>query len=199
MSNWELAWRKTTGCLRQFGALETLKRMVKEIRRLSGKARDVLDISQTSGRVLIGAAPRSEQQTRELIGLGVTAIIDLRAERKEHDVLSTLNKQITKYHAPIYDDWQPIPVMFFSNLERRIKLAFEKDGTKLLLCCGAGEHRAPLAGVLALICLGESLESAVASVTKARPVAELLPVYMKSLEAYLAANAIDAPKNAIGP
>ena len=74
----------------------------------------------------------------------------------------------------------------YQKLEREIKkILLSKEGEKLFICCGEGEHRAPLAGVLALVTMGYSLEHAVARVIKARPKAELLPVYRTSLIQFL--------------
>ena len=86
----------------------------------------------------------------------------------------------------MYDDWRPKPPELYQKLEIEIKkVLFLKNNGKLFICCGAGEHRAPLAGVLGLVTMGYSLECAVAEVIKARPQAELLPVYKSSLIQFL--------------
>jgi hypothetical protein len=56
--------------------------------------------------------------------------------------------------------------------------------TRLLVCCKAGEHRAPVGGATVLADRIGDLGQAVALIRAARPVAEFLPVYTESLRTY---------------
>jgi len=123
--------------------------------------------------------------TKRLSELGFTHIIDLRAERKKTDVLVN-TKDVSVRWVPVYDDWRHLPPDFFQCLKAEInKILSGNNRKKLFLCCGAGEHRAPIAGALALVNMGYSLESSIQMVQKARLVAELLPVYKTSLNDFL--------------
>jgi len=165
--------------------METFRRTVHELTRLFKNYEDVLDISSVTENLAVGAAPRSMNATKRLSELGFKHIIDLRAERKKTDILAN-TKDVSVQWIPIYDDWRPKPSEFFQNLNTEIKtILCSKNSGKLLLCCGAGEHRAPLAGVLALVSMGHSLDVAMEMVQKKRPVAELLPVYKSSLIEFL--------------
>jgi len=144
-----------------------------------------LDLSHITENLAIGAAPRSFNSIRCLIDLGFRHVIDLRAERKKTDIL-VKTTDVSVQWVPIYDDWRPKPPEIFQKLMTEINtILWSKNSGKFFLCCGAGEHRAPLAGVVALVAVGYSLESAIVMIQKARPVAELLPVYKLSLNDFL--------------
>ena len=185
ISKFELYLRKIQGCYREFGLIETFRRTVYELSRHFKKYKDVPDISSITENLAIGAAPRSMNAIKHLTELGFKHIIDLRAERKKTDILVN-TKDILVHWVPIYDDWKPMPPEYFQNLKAEInKILSKNNKERLVLCCGAGEHRAPLSGVLALVNMGYSLGASIAMIQKARPAAELLPVYKSSLKAFL--------------
>jgi hypothetical protein len=192
ISTIELNWRKAQGCYREFGLLETIQRTFRELTRIVSTSRDQLDISPIAENLAIGASPKSSNAIRRLGDLKFTHVIDLRAERKNRDILIN-TKDLCVRWIPIYDDWRPKSARFFQQLVAEItKVLSSEDCVRLLLCCGAGEHRAPLAGVLALVTIGYSLDAAISRVKKARPVAELLPVYISSIVEFLEGNYLPA-------
>ena len=184
-----LIWYKILGCYREFGFMETLNRFVREIYRSLRRSRSSeisLDVSFLNENLGIGAAPKSCDKVIRLRNLGFQHLIDLRAERRQTDILTKVD-HIRVHWVPTSDDWRPVSPEFFKRLEIEVKkILTSEDHAKFLICCGAGEHRAPLSGVLSLVILGHSFETAVEIVKKARPQAELLPVYMSSLKNYLA-------------
>lgn len=181
----ELIWRKTQGCYREFGFREIFRRFIRESLRAMGKSKNPVDISSVIEEFSIGAAPKSTDGVRHLRKLGFSHLIDLRAERRKTDILAK-TKEISVHWVPTYDDWRPKPTEFFSKLETVIKKILLSNGNaRFLLCCAAGEHRAPLAGVLALVLMGYSLDKAVKTIGKARPAAELLPSYQSSLSEFV--------------
>ncbi len=181
ISKRKLYWRKIEGCYRQFGFIETTHRMIRELIRSLKRSEVGLDLSLLTKDLAIGAAPRSFHSVNQLRDLGVRYVIDLRAERNPSDVLMNTVDFLVKW-IPMYDDWRPKPPEFYRKLEVEIKeILLSGDCRNLFICCGAGEHRAPLAGVFALVIMGYSLEQAVAAVKKSRSEAELLQVYKSSL------------------
>ena len=165
--------------------IETARRTLRELIRPLKKSENRLDISLVTNDLAIGAAPRSPRSISSLIDLGFRHVIDLRAERKQSDILTSLNDVLVKW-VPTFDDWRPKLPEFYQELEVEIKkILLSEDGGKFFICCGKGEHRAPLAGVLALVTMGNSLERAVVMIKQARPEAELLPVYESSLVEFL--------------
>ena len=185
LSRFGLLWLKFIGCTREFGLLESLRRTRKETLRALSKRSSSLDISWIDERTAIGAAPKSPAHMEELKALGVTDIIDLRAERNGQAESMFHTAGIHSFWVPTYDDWLPKGRDFFAQLCHQLAAIHQDPGRRLLICCGAGEHRAPLGGVVALIVQGHCLESAQRVVEDARPVAELLPPYLSSLREYV--------------
>ena len=183
MSAAGLLYKKARGCLFEFGAIEVFKRIAKECSRKSAPISLDPDISPLDQSLAIGAAPRSRPALDRLVEQGYDHIIDLRAERKADDVLNGPT-QINMHAVPTYDDWLPKPIEFFQSLVRQIASIRAVPNHRLLICCGAGEHRAPLAGAVALVETGDPIEEAMSKIKAARPVAEFLPVYVASLQRY---------------
>ena len=185
ISRAKLYWRKIEGCYQEFGVIETIYRTVRELIHPLKKPETGLDISLVTKDLAVGAVPRSLDAIAYLRKLGFSHVIDLRAERKQSDILAKA-KDISVRWIPVYDDWSPKSPEFYQELEIEIKkVLLLEDGKKLFICCGAGEHRAPLAGVFTLVIMGYSLERAIAMVKEARPEAEFLPVYMSTLKEFL--------------
>lgn len=185
ISRYKLIWMKAQGCYYEFGLKETMRRIAKEILSPVRAAVNGLDISIVTEKLAIGASPTSHEAIRQLLNLGFKRIIDLRAERKQSDILSG-RRDILVDWIPTYDDWKPKSFELFEELHNALNPVLKNSHTKLLICCGAGEHRAPLAGVVALIMMGYPLDTAIGMIQRARPVAELLPVYVSSLKQFLA-------------
>jgi len=180
-----LYWKKIQGCYREFCLIETIRRTIREPFLMLRKSQGRFDVSLITEHLAIGAAPMSFNFVRRLRKLGLRQVIDLWAERKQADVLA-ITKDVEVEWVPTYDDWVSKPSEFFQKLEMAInKILSSENGGRLFLCCGAGEHRAPLAGVLALVSLGYSFKRAEEMVREARPLAELLSVYKLSLAEFL--------------
>jgi hypothetical protein len=185
ISGIELIWSKALGCYCEFGLKETVRRIAKEILGPARPSGAGLDISIVTEKLAIGASPKSHEAIMQLLNLGFKHIIDLRAERKQSDILVGTEDILVNW-VPTYDNWKPEPDDFFRNLVNEVNYFLSSKGNgKLFICCGAGEHRAPLAGVLALAMMGYPLDTGIMMVQRARPVAELLPVYLTSLRTFL--------------
>jgi hypothetical protein len=198
ISGIELIWNKALGCYCEFGVKETLRRIAKEILRPARASVNGLDISIITERLAIGASPKSPEALRQILNLGFRHIIDLRAERKRSDILVD-TENIPVSWIPTYDNWKPKPDEFFRTLMKDVNYFLSSvDNEKLFICCGAGEHRAPLAGVLALVMMGYPLDTAIMMIQKARPVAELLPVYISSLKQFLESTNQDSRNGFVG-
>ena len=67
-----LYWRKLAGCQRLYGTRETVRRVVKELRRPPASVRfgAMPDVSFVHARIAVGAAPR-EHQDRSSSGTGL--------------------------------------------------------------------------------------------------------------------------------
>lgn len=185
LSRSALALRKIQGCLTEFGLRETARRCWREIAR-AVRRRDTthLDAHPVHPRLWVGAAPRSEAALAQLTAAGVRAVIDLRAERAGSDLL-VRGGGLTVRWVPTYDDWRPKPAAFYAGLREAARAVWRDDPeARVLICCGAGEHRGPLGAALVLADLLHDLDEALRRIAAARPVAEFLPAYLRSLRAY---------------
>ena len=171
---------KFIGCAREFGFFEAVRRAKKEFKRV-GNRNSPLDISWITERLAIGAAPKTKEALIQLTRSGVNHLIDLRGERKPNDVLAD-SDELAVYWVPAYDDWLPKNTKLFLSLSGLCYSLIRNSNGKLAICCGAGEHRAPLGGAVALLTMGYSLDDAIEMIKKSRSVAEFLPVYVTSLK-----------------
>ncbi len=137
-----------------------------------------LDISSVTPKLAIGAAPKSLAAIRQMRNFAISHVLDLRAERKKTDHLLCVRDLHVRW-VPFYDDWRPKPIAVFRQIADAIKHTGNEG--KLFICCGAGEHRAPLGGVVALLIDGYTIDHAIELIQRARPVAEILPIYRSSL------------------
>ena len=55
----QLMWLKTKGCYREFGLIETICRMLRELYQLFSISKQQLDISLVTKYLAVGAAPRT--------------------------------------------------------------------------------------------------------------------------------------------
>ena len=182
-----LYWRKLAGCQRLYGTRETVRRVVKELRRPPASVRfgAMPDVSFVHARIAVGAAPRTPEAIATLRSMSFTHVVDLRAERGASDLLAS-EKRLEVRWVPTYDDWLPKGPDFFGRLRAELNTVLhEQPDAQVFICCGAGEHRAPLGGVVALVTLGVPMDVAVKSVTGARAVAEILPPYSRSFSEFL--------------
>jgi hypothetical protein len=179
-----LICHKTLGCYREFGLGEIFRRFIRESFRPIGRSKDP-DVSLVAEEFAVGAAPKSKAALDCLKGMGFEHVIDLRAERSRNDILAG-TEEVSVHWIPTHDDWRAKSFDFYRQLEATIRLLLAGgEKAKFYICCAAGEHRAPLGGVLALVVLGHSVDIACTMIRDARPVAEILPPYRSSLVDYL--------------
>jgi protein-tyrosine phosphatase len=114
---------------------------------------------------------------------GITHIIDMQQEFDD--------TELAKPHAievlwnPVEDDFQPKPPEVFQRGVDFARQALDDEGTKLLIHCAAGVHRAPMMALAVLCSLSWNLEDAVDLITARRPVADFTEVYVESVRSFL--------------
>jgi hypothetical protein len=189
-SSLSLAWYKFAGCTREFGFVESIRRIHKEISKSLAGDDKHLDISWIASQVAVGAAPRSGEMVEALKKTGVTDIIDLRAERDMDSDALCQERGLSVHWVPALDDWKPKTSAFFDPLFHQTQVILSDPQKKLFVCCGAGEHRAPLGGIVALITLGWTMDDAMYQIRGKRPVSEFLTPYVSSLKNYKGLNII---------
>src|SRR5258708_36270473 len=86
---------------------------------------------------------------------------------------------------PIDDDFLPKPAAVFRQGVDFARAALDQSGSKLLIHCAAGAHRAPMMALALLCSLGWTLPEAVALVGAGRPAAECVDDYVVNVYARL--------------
>ena len=119
----------------------------------------------------------------EVVRAGITHILDMQIEFDDTPLASPYGVQVL--WNPVDDDFQPKPPEVFQRGVEFALRALEEDGSKLLVHCAAGVHRAPMMALAVLRSLGWELEDAQELLIARRPVADLADVYVHSVERFV--------------
>jgi protein-tyrosine phosphatase len=142
-----------------------------------------MDITWITGRIAVGGGIWTADNMAEVARAGVTHIIDMQIEfddtvlAEPHGILVLWN--------PVDDDFQPKPPRVFWRGVEFAQAALDDPGTKLLIHCAAGVHRAPMMALALLCSLSWNLEQAMDLIQGKRPVVDFPDVYVSSVERFL--------------
>jgi protein-tyrosine phosphatase len=142
-----------------------------------------IDITWVTERIGVGGGIWTAENMAAVARAGVTHIIDMQIEfddtplGERHGIAVCWN--------PVDDDFEPKPSAIFARGVDFALAALEEDGTKLLVHCAAGVHRAPMMTLALLGVMGWSVEDAMRLVEARRPVADFAEVYVRSVEDFL--------------
>jgi protein-tyrosine phosphatase len=114
---------------------------------------------------------------------GITHIIDMQIEFDDSALAGAHG--IAVCWNPVDDDFQPKPEEVFARGVEFALGALAEDGTKLLVHCAAGVHRAPMMTLALLGAMGWSIEDAMDLIERKRPSADFTEVYVRSVEKFL--------------
>jgi protein-tyrosine phosphatase len=142
-----------------------------------------IDITWVTERIGVGGGIWTAENMAAVARAGVTHIIDMQIEfddtplGERHGIAVCWN--------PVDDDFEPKPSAVFVRGVDFALAALEEDGTKLLVHCAAGVHRAPMMTLALLGVMGWSVEDAMRLVEARRPVADFAEVYVRSVKDFL--------------
>ncbi len=131
--------------------------------------------SFVTDRLVVGGDlhPQEEialDQALELVGAGVTHVLDARIEWRDHELWNRLPP--VEYHWRGIDDrGQRVPPSWFDDVAGWAVAALERPGTIVLTHCHMGINRGPSAGFAVLLALGWDPVEALDAIRTARPVA----------------------------
>jgi protein-tyrosine phosphatase len=151
------------------------------LRALHGTFR--MDITWVTGRIGVGGGIWTAENMTKVAQAGVTHILDMQIEfddtplAKPHGIAVLWN--------PTDDDFQPKPPELFQRGVDFALQALDEPGSKLLIHCAAGVHRAPTMALAVLCSLSWKLEDAMQLIETKRPVADFAEVYVDSVQRYL--------------
>ncbi len=154
-----------------------------------------MDLSWITGRIAVGGGIWNAKNMTEVAGAGVTHIIDMQLEFDDRPLAEPAGVHVL--WNPIDDDFLSKPVEVFRAGVTFARTALHEDGSKILIHCAAGVHRAPMMA-LALLCdLGWTLPDAMALIELRRPVVDFPEVYVKSVKKFLEHENTLAPVRAV--
>ena len=152
----------------------------------------IMDMTWVTGRIAVGGGIWVTETMAQVVGAGVTHIIDMQLEFDDTALAAPFGIKVL--WNPIDDDFQPKPPEVFQRGVEFAIDALDEDGTKLLIHCAAGIHRAPMMALAVLTSLGWTVEAAIQLIETRRPVVDFAPVYVKSVQNFLQTQ----PKQALG-
>ena len=142
-----------------------------------------MDMTWVTGRIAVGGGIWTAENMAAVAGAGVTHIVDMQIEfddtslAKPHGIKVLWN--------PIDDDFQPKPPEIFQRGVDFALRALDGKGTKLLVHCAAGVHRAPMMTLAILCSLSWKMAEAMQLIETRRPVVDFADVYVGSVEKFL--------------
>lgn len=142
------------------------------------------DVSWVTGRIAVGGGIWNADNMAAVARAGVSHIIDMQVEFDDtalgeaHGVAVLWN--------PIDDDFQVKPPAVFQRGVDFAIQALDRPGTKLLIHCAAGVHRAPMMTLALLGALGWKVKDGIRLIESRRPEADFADVYVRSVEKFLA-------------
>jgi protein-tyrosine phosphatase len=142
-----------------------------------------IDITWVTERIGVGGGIWTAENMAAVARAGVTHVIDMQIEFDDTPLAE--RHGIAVCWNPVDDDFEPKPASIFARGVDFALAALEEDGTKLLVHCAAGVHRAPMMTLALLGVMGWSVEDAMQLVEARRPVADFAEVYVRSVEDFL--------------
>jgi protein-tyrosine phosphatase len=136
-----------------------------------------------TGRIAVGGGIWHAENMAAATRAGITHIIDMQIEFDDTELAKPYG--IAVLWNPIDDDFQPKPPEVFQRGVDFAREALDQEGTKLLIHCAAGVHRAPMMALALLCSLSWKMEDALQLIAARRPVADFNEVYVESVKNFL--------------
>lgn len=142
-----------------------------------------MEIDWLTERIAIGGGIWNAENMAKVAETGVTHIIDMQIEFD--DTLLAAEHGIAVLWNPTDDDFAIKPGLLFRRGVEFALAALEDGGTKVLIHCAAGVHRAPMMALALLGTMGWDLKKAMRLIEQKRPAADFAGVYVRSVERFL--------------
>jgi protein-tyrosine phosphatase len=142
-----------------------------------------MDMTWVTGRIAVGGGIWVTETMAQMARAGITHIIDMQLEFDDTALAGPFGIKVL-WNA-IDDDFQPKPPEVFQRGVEFAIEALDEDGTKLLIHCAAGIHRAPMMALAVLASLGWTMEAAIELIETRRPVVDFAQVYVNSVQRFL--------------
>jgi protein-tyrosine phosphatase len=142
-----------------------------------------MDVTWLTDRIAVGGGIWNAENMAAVARAGMTHIIDMQIEFDDTEL--ALPHEIEVLWNPVDDDFQPKPPEIFERGVNFAREALDDDGSKLLIHCAAGVHRAPMMALAVLCSMGWKIGEAMQLIGTRRPAADFAEVYVRSVERFL--------------
>jgi protein-tyrosine phosphatase len=148
-----------------------------------GDGNSMMDMTWITGRLALGGGIWNPQNMAEVARAGISHIIDMQLEFDDTQLAEPFGIEVL--WNPTDDDFQPkSPELFQRGVDFATE-ALERDGSRLLIHCAAGVHRAAMMMLAVLCSQGWDRERAMQTILARRPVVDFADVYIESVERFL--------------
>ena len=130
-------------------------------------------------RMAVGGAVETAEDMQALVAAGITHILSMRIEFDESELAKPYGIQVL--FNGTYNDFQPKPAELFDRGVDFGLRALRRPGTRLLVHCTLGMHRAPAMALAILGAMGWPLPVAMQTIQKCRPVVYFADAYVDSV------------------
>jgi protein-tyrosine phosphatase len=143
-----------------------------------------MDLSWITGRIAVGGGIWNASNMAAVARSGITHIIDMQLEFDDRPLAEPVGVQVL--WNPVDDDFLPKSADVFHQGIGFARTALDETGSKILIHCAAGVHRAPMMALALLCSLGWTLPDAMGLIESRRPVVDFPEVYVNSVKDFLA-------------
>jgi len=134
-------------------------------------------------RIAVGGGIWNDENMEELVGHGVTHIIDMQIEFDDRPLAEPYPVEVL--FNPTDDDFLPKPPELFQAGVDFALEALDEPQNRIYIHCAAGVHRAPMMTLAILRVLGWSLQDAKALIQDRRYVVDFAECYVESVENFV--------------
>ena len=142
-----------------------------------------MDMTWVTDRIAVGGGIWNDENMEELVGHGVTHIIDMQIEFDDRPLAEPYPVEVL--FNPTDDDFLPKPPELFQAGVDFALEALDEPQNRIYIHCAAGVHRAPMMTLAILRVLGWSLKDAKALIQDRRYVVDFAECYVESVENFV--------------
>jgi protein-tyrosine phosphatase len=142
-----------------------------------------MDMTWITGRLALGGGIWNAQNMADVARAGITHIIDMQIEFDDTQLAEPHGIEVL--WNPTDDDFQSKPLELFQRGVDFAAQALETEGTRVLIHCAAGVHRAAMMMLAVLGSEGWEMEEAMRMIVARRPVVDFADVYVESVGRFL--------------
>ena len=142
-----------------------------------------MDMTWVTDRIAVGGGIWNDENMEELVGHGVTHIIDMQIEFDDRPLAEPYPVEVL--FSPTDDDFLPKPPELFQAGVDFALEALDEPQNRIYIHCAAGVHRAPMMTLAILRVLGWTLQDAKTLIQDRRYVVDFAECYVESVENFV--------------